>query len=192
MGQSVDTSHPNAAAFLRSDCANTTRFFAGKGVAVLPVDELVALVTDKRVAPHPTDGNAQRTGSYAGSVPAPGSGLRVLDRLVEDDRVARDACEGIIRPVDSALHAAVGGGVSADAVGGAATGAAASVAGVAAGAASAGAAAAVDADDSDRDDADDDDDPSPTMTAAAAGTGTGFAPPHCAHRLWPHHRRWQL
>jgi hypothetical protein len=43
---------------------------------VLPVDELVALVKDGRIAPHPLTVAAVRTGSRRGTVPLPGSGLR--------------------------------------------------------------------------------------------------------------------
>lgn len=75
VGQAVDTSHPTADGFLAADAEHLTAFFARKGVDVLPPHELVALVTDPSLAPHPP-ASAERTGSYAGTVPSAGSGIR--------------------------------------------------------------------------------------------------------------------
>lgn len=75
VGQAVDTSHPGAEEFLASDAANITSFFGHKGVDVLPVDQLIELIKDPSVAPHPP-ACAERTGSYAGRIPSAGSGIR--------------------------------------------------------------------------------------------------------------------
>jgi hypothetical protein len=76
LGQAVDVSHPRADELLRSDAANVTAFFGRRGAAVLPTDDLVTLVKDGGVAPHPLSADAVRTGSRRGTVPLPGSGLR--------------------------------------------------------------------------------------------------------------------
>lgn len=75
VGQAVDVSHPLALEFLESDATNVTTFFQRKGVDVLPLEELLALVTDPLLVPHPPS-SAHRTGSHAGTVPAAGSGAK--------------------------------------------------------------------------------------------------------------------
>lgn len=76
LGQSVDASHPLADDFLRVDATHVTEFFRKKGAAVLPVDDLIAVVTDRSLAPHPPRRHGIRTGSRHGTVPAAGSGMR--------------------------------------------------------------------------------------------------------------------
>jgi hypothetical protein len=89
VGQAVDTSHPSAGGFLDADAEHVTAFFRRKGVDVLPPHELVALVTDPALAPHPP-ASAARTGSYAGTVPSAGSGIR-RTRQDEDTHAAASA-----------------------------------------------------------------------------------------------------
>lgn len=80
LGQAVDASHPRAEEFLLADSRNITNFFSRKGVNVLSIPDLIDLIKDTRVSPHPTAASAIRTGSAAGKVPAPGSGARTYEQ----------------------------------------------------------------------------------------------------------------
>jgi len=106
LGQAVDTSHPLADEFLAADAANVTAFFRRKGVHVLPAEALIGLVKDRRIAPHPPS-YGMRTGSTWGSVPAAGSGMPLLERMVAAEDTAMDATEGRINPVPTAVPDAV-------------------------------------------------------------------------------------
>ena len=74
LGQAVDASHPRAREFLEADARNVTNFFSRKGAATLPLEDLVALVADDMLMPHPPQA-FERTGSRGGHVPRPGSGV---------------------------------------------------------------------------------------------------------------------
>jgi hypothetical protein len=53
VGQALDTSHPAAQERLEADAAQLTRFFARRGVRVLPCEALLRIVRDGGLAPSP-------------------------------------------------------------------------------------------------------------------------------------------
>ena len=49
VSQSVEHDHPHSLDFLRSDCANVTRFFRSIGASVLTMKQLFELIVDPAI-----------------------------------------------------------------------------------------------------------------------------------------------